>query len=181
VDRVVVIGNSGGGKSVLARHLAQNGSIPCVELDRLLWRPGWALAPEEEYRANHARAIAAPRWVLDGLGTRDSIEARFARATHVVLVDLPVWLHFALAAERQIAWAAGNLEHPPAQMQERPPTEALFRNMWEMEREWLPFIRQLTESQVAIGKPTAHLTSLEALDAFSRAPAFSVTALKRLE
>jgi hypothetical protein len=40
-------------------------------------------------------------------------------------------MHFWLAAERQIAWSAGELEHPPAGIREMPPTKALFENIWE--------------------------------------------------
>jgi hypothetical protein len=32
---------------------------------------------------------------------------RLARANAIVLVDTPLWMHFWLAAERQIAWAQG--------------------------------------------------------------------------
>jgi tRNA A37 N6-isopentenylltransferase MiaA len=38
--RIVIIGNSGGGKSVLARRLAQALQLPCVEIDAILWLPG---------------------------------------------------------------------------------------------------------------------------------------------
>jgi len=43
--RVAVIGNSGGGKSALARRLADKLAIPCAEIDALLWLPGWRLSP----------------------------------------------------------------------------------------------------------------------------------------
>ncbi len=58
MERVVVIGNSGGGKSMLARHLANRLDLPYVEIDALLWRPGWQLAPPEEYAAAHAQQLA---------------------------------------------------------------------------------------------------------------------------
>jgi adenylate kinase family enzyme len=38
--RIAVIGNSGGGKSVLARRLAFELQLPYVEVDSLLWLPG---------------------------------------------------------------------------------------------------------------------------------------------
>src|SRR5882672_923989 len=105
--RFAVIGNSGGGKSVLARRLAVRLGLPYVEVDALLWRPGWRLSPD--YAAEHARHIAGDRWIMDGLGSRASIPARLARATNIVLVDMELWVHFRLAAERQVAWALGRL------------------------------------------------------------------------
>ena len=54
MQRVAVIGNSGGGKSTLSRQLAARFELPCTDLDCLLWLPGWQLASEEVYRAEHA-------------------------------------------------------------------------------------------------------------------------------
>src|SRR5262245_43957895 len=99
--RVVVIGNGGGGKSTLARRLAAQIACPCVEIDKVLWQPGWTLTPVEAYEAEHTRLIAKERWVIDGLGRRESIPQRLARSTDIVLVDMPLWMHFWLTAERQ--------------------------------------------------------------------------------
>jgi adenylate kinase family enzyme len=71
--RIVVIGNAGGGKSTLARRLAALRRLPYIEVDAFTWRPGWVLAPEPEYAAAHAQAIAGESWVLDGLGWLDQL------------------------------------------------------------------------------------------------------------
>ncbi len=107
MKRAVVIGNSGGGKSTLARRLGSAWQCDPVEIDGLLWQPGWQLTPAEIYHAEHSRLIGGDSWIIDGLGRLDSIPARLARATDIVLVDLPLWMHFWLAAERQIRWSAG--------------------------------------------------------------------------
>jgi adenylate kinase family enzyme len=164
MQRVVVIGNSGGGKSTLARKIAARRGLPHIEIDSFMWQPDWTLAPADVYAAEHARLIAGDRWVIDGLGWRDSIAARLARATDIVLIDLPLWVHFWRAAERQIAWAAGRLEHPPAGVAEMPPTEALFRNIWDVDRDWMPEIRQLAAAEEARGKRLFRLMSIEELD-----------------
>jgi adenylate kinase family enzyme len=90
MKRAVVIGNSGGGKSTLARRLGSAWQCDPVEVDGLLWQPGWQLTPAETYYAEHARLIAAESWIIDGLGRLDSIPARLARATDIILVDLPL-------------------------------------------------------------------------------------------
>jgi adenylate kinase family enzyme len=143
MERIAVIGNAGGGKSTLARALATRRGLPYVEIDSLLWREGWQPAPEDEYEAGHARLIAEPRWVIDGLGRLESLAARLARASEIVLVDLPLWMHFWLAAGRQIAWAKGEIAHPPAGAKEMPPTEDLFRTIYEVDRDWMPEVRRL--------------------------------------
>jgi adenylate kinase family enzyme len=166
MTRTVIIGNSGGGKSTLARRLSTKSGIPHFEVDSLLWQPGWKLVPVEVYRTEHARLIAGERWIIDGLGRLDSIPERLARATDIVLVDMPLWMHFRLAAERQIQWAVGNIQHPPANAAEMPPTEALFRTMWEVDHDWLPEIRRLVALEEARGKRVVLLDSVDDLDHF---------------
>jgi len=165
--RIAVIGNSGGGKSVLARRLAFELRLPCVEVDRLLWLPGWTLAPPTFFDQEHARAIAGDLWVVEGLGARTSLPARLQRATHIVLIDMPLWVHFWLAAERHIAWSAGQLEHPPAGSTEPAPLRALFRTIAEVDRDWMPEMRKLVQAEDDVGKRVVHIRSYEALASFS--------------
>ncbi len=164
--RAVVIGNSGGGKSMLARRLSSAWNCHHVEIDGLMWRPGWQLTPVETYNAEHARLIAEENWIIDGLGRRESIPARLARATDIVLVDMPLWMHFWLAAERQIRWSSGTIENPPAGLTKMPPTEGLFRTIWEVDQEWMPEIRGLVTLEEQRGKRIIRIGSVAELDGF---------------
>lgn len=87
LERVVVVGSSGCGKSHLARELARLLGQPYVELDELQWAPNWTEKPEEEFRRLVGLAIAEPRWIIDGNYSRlrDLI---WTRATAVI------WLNF---------------------------------------------------------------------------------------
>jgi len=164
--RVVVIGNAGGGKSTLARKLAERRGLPHVEIDRLLWQDGWVLAPEEIYTRQHQKIIGRDAWVIDGLGRRNSIAKRLGRATEIILVDMPLWMHFWLAAERQIAWTSGKLEHTPGNIAQMPPTKLLFQTIWEVDQNWMPEIRALCKEAETCGKLVTRLTSVDELDAF---------------
>jgi adenylate kinase family enzyme len=168
VVRIVVIGNAAGGKSTLARQLARRRALPLIEVDRLLWQPGWQLTPSADYARQHAGIVAREDWVIDGLGRQDSIAERLARSTEIVLIDMPLWMHFALAAERQIAWARGQLDHPPAGAAEMPPTAELFRTMWEVEQTWMPELRSMCAEAELEGKAVTRLGSVEEIDAFVR-------------
>ena len=170
MERVVIIGNSGGGKSTLARRLADKHGLPCQEVDAILWQPGWVPMPADLYDAEHTRLIAGERWIIEGLGRRESIAARLARATDIVLVDLPLWMHFWLAAERQLAWASGQLAHPPAGLATMPPTEALFRTIDEVDRIWMPDIRRMVAQRGRFGTRVHRLSSLADLDRFAACP-----------
>jgi adenylate kinase family enzyme len=166
--RVVIIGNASGGKSTLARKLASRRDLPLTEIDQLLWQPGWKLTPPEIYERRHAEIIKQEAWVIEGLGSQGSIPERMARATEIILIDLPLWVHFWLAAERQMSWAGGNLSDAPAGATTAPSTKELFKTMWDVEQEWMPSIRSLCDAAEQQGKTVFRLRSIDDLDAFTR-------------
>jgi adenylate kinase family enzyme len=167
MERIAVIGNAGGGKSTLARRLAAQYGLPYVEIDALLWREGWQLTPADIYEAEHDRLIVQPGWVIDGLGRLESIGARLQRASEIVFIDLPLWMHFWLAAERQIAWTKGEMVHPPAGASQMPPTEALFRTIFEVDRDCMPELRRLVDATEAAGTRVHRIVDVAGLDRYS--------------
>ena len=66
MDKIVVIGSSGTGKTTLTNRLAEKFNARAIDLDDLYWRPGWQPAPVDEFRDAVRRAIDAPRWVAAG-------------------------------------------------------------------------------------------------------------------
>lgn len=166
--RIVIIGNAGGGKSTLARKLAERRGLPHVEIDRLLWQDGWVLTPEDVYARQHREIIDRDEWVIDGLGRQNSIAERIGRATEIILIDMLLWMHFWLAAERQIAWVSGKLEHAPGGIAQMPPTKGLFQTIWEVDQTWMPGIRALCSEAETHGKLVTRLASVDELNAFSR-------------
>jgi hypothetical protein len=91
---------------------------------------------------------------------------RIGRATEIILIDMPLWMHFWLAAERQIAWVSGTLEHAPGGIAQMPPTRGLFQTIWEVDQAWMPGIRTLCTEAESRGKIVTRLTSVDELDAF---------------
>jgi adenylate kinase family enzyme len=166
--RVVIIGNASGGKSTLARKLAASRDLPLTEVDQLLWQPGWRLAPPELYERRHGEIIEQEAWMIEGLGSQDSIPRRMARATEIILIDLPLWVHFWLAAERQMKWLDGRLSNAPASITTAPPTKELFKTMWDVEQEWMPKIRSLCDAAEQQRKTVFRLRSIDDLDMFIR-------------
>src|SRR3954469_2290096 len=143
--RILIIGNAGGGKSVLARKIAAKRDLPYREIDTIVWRPGWEAFSQDEYEAAHAKLIAEEDWVLDGVGWTESLPARFDRATEIILIDMPLWMHFWLAAERQFPWAQGKLDIPVAGIAEMPTTRGMFEALWETDQEMAPVFRRLAD------------------------------------
>lgn len=67
MQRILVTGNAGAGKTTLARALAAHLGLPYAGLDRIVWRPGWQPTPTPERRAMEASLASGERWVVDGV------------------------------------------------------------------------------------------------------------------
>lgn len=66
MKRINVIGTSGSGKSTFSRKLAGTLGYPCIEMDRIYWRPNWEEADDETFLAELQNSICGESWVLDG-------------------------------------------------------------------------------------------------------------------
>jgi adenylate kinase family enzyme len=88
MERVLVIGAGGSGKSTFARVLAERLQLPLIHLDALHWRPGWTPTPPDEWRRVVEGLIARPRWVMDG-NYGGTLDMRLAACDSVIFLDLP--------------------------------------------------------------------------------------------
>ena len=64
--RVVVVGVTSSGKSILAEKLAKRFDLNYIELDALNWEPHWQAAPPEVFRARVEKATQAEKWIVAG-------------------------------------------------------------------------------------------------------------------
>jgi adenylate kinase family enzyme len=91
MQRIAIVGCSGGGKSSLSRALGARLGLPVVHLDTLFWQPGWRESGLEEFRPKVEAWAARERWIIEGNFTSASA-LRFARADTVIWVEPPIWL-----------------------------------------------------------------------------------------
>ena len=92
--KVTVIGNTGAGKTTVARLLAGRLGVRHIELDALFWKPEWGMPSAEEFRPIVEAALDPNGWVVDGnyrtrLGT-----LVLDQADLVVWLDLPLGTKF---------------------------------------------------------------------------------------
>jgi adenylate kinase family enzyme len=88
MQRVLVIGSGGAGKSTLAARLGERLGLPVVHLDALYWRAGWVATPDDEWARRVAALAAGDAWVMDG-NYGGTLDARLAACDTVVFLDLP--------------------------------------------------------------------------------------------
>ena len=91
MQRVMVIGPCGAGKSTLAFELSRRLGLPLIHMDQLNWQPGWIDSPDDELRARVEAAAAGERWVFDG-NYGGTMAPRIERADTVVYLDFPITL-----------------------------------------------------------------------------------------
>ena len=66
MERILIIGCGGAGKSTLARQLGEKMDLPVVHLDKLFWKPGWVESTKDEIDEKIRQELAKPRWIMDG-------------------------------------------------------------------------------------------------------------------
>lgn len=91
MQRVLVIGSPGAGKSTFARALAARTRLPLVHLDAEFHLPGWVDRDPDEWNAKLAGILARDAWIVDG-NYGGSMDRRLARADTVILLDYPTGL-----------------------------------------------------------------------------------------
>ncbi len=103
MDRVMIIGPCGAGKSTLAHDLARRLDLPLIHMDQLNWRSGWIESEADDLRAAVFAAVAGERWLIDGTygGT---MAPRVERADTIVYLDFPVLLCAWRVLKRIVTW-----------------------------------------------------------------------------
>ena len=89
MNRIVVIGTTGSGKTTLAQRLAERLSLECIDLDALYWGPNWTPATVEVFRARVEAALCGDRWAVSGNYSRVR-DIVWGRADTVIWLDYPL-------------------------------------------------------------------------------------------
>lgn len=91
MQRILIIGNAGAGKSTFARLLAQKLQLPLVHLDRLYWTGNWEHLERAEFDRLLQQELNKPQWIIDGNFSR-TLPHRLAWCDTVFFLDLPTWV-----------------------------------------------------------------------------------------
>lgn len=89
LQRIVVVGTTGSGKTTFAGRLAAKLNIPHTELDALNWGPDWTMRPADEFRVLVDQATRSDAWIVDGNYSR-SRDIVWPRADTIVWLDYPL-------------------------------------------------------------------------------------------
>ena len=165
MKRVAVFGNAGGGKSTLARRLAELTGLPLHPLDKIQYRAGGVEVPHEEYLKAHADLLNQNEWIIDGFGSVASAWERFSKADTLVYIDLPLVTHHWWVTKRLVLGLFVTPEGWPKNSPIWSSTMASYRVLWLCHREMTPRYRQLVIDASA-SKRVHHVKSPAEMKAF---------------
>ena len=165
MKRVAVFGNAGGGKSTLARRLADLTGLPLFPVDTMQWTADAEPVPHQQYLKAHANLLRRAEWIIDGFGDVASAWERFAAADTLIYLDLPLSTHYRWVTKRFIKGLFANPEGWPANSPMWSSTLAGYRVIPLCHRNLTPKYRQLV-ADAATAKRVHHLRSPAEIRAF---------------
>ena len=91
MQKVLVIGCPGSGKSTFARRLQALTGLPLIYLDQLFWNADKTWVSPETLDARIETALSGDRWIMDGNYAR-TLELRLQVCDTVFFLDYPLEL-----------------------------------------------------------------------------------------
>ena len=88
MEKILVIGSGGAGKSTFARQLGKYLRIDVVHLDALYWKPDWVESSKEEWATTIDNVVRRDAWIMDG-NYSGTLAPRIDASDTVIFLDLP--------------------------------------------------------------------------------------------
>ena len=99
MERAMVIGCPGAGKSTFAKRLHEVTGLPLYYLDMLWHKPDRTNIPRDEFDARLEEIVRKDKWIIDGNYQR-TLEMRLKECDTVFLLDYPLEVCLAGAQSR---------------------------------------------------------------------------------
>lgn len=87
MQKIMLIGSGGAGKSTLARGLGKKLSIDVYHLDVLFWKAGWVSVPKEEQEKVQNNLVQKAEWIIDG-NYGETMDIRLDAADTIIFLDI---------------------------------------------------------------------------------------------
>ena len=167
MNKVVVFGKPGGGKSTLGRKLSAETGIRLYALDSIEYRKNGERVSAEEYSKKHADLIGADSWIIEGLGSLESFWLRIDAADTLVYVDLPYFVHYWWVTKRLLTSFFIKPEGWPEGSSVLKGTLASWKYLRLSPRFWTPELFAKIQHR-GKGKDIYRITSVKEINVFAK-------------
>jgi len=89
MERIIIIGCPGSGKSTFSRALHEATGIPLYHLDMMYWNADRTIVDKAVFRERLLDALQKDRWIIDG-NYSSTMEMRLQACDTVVFLDYPL-------------------------------------------------------------------------------------------
>ena len=86
MNRILILGCCGAGKSTFARALHKKSGLEVIHLDQLYWKPNWTETEPEEWAAIIENEVKKSTWIMDG-NYGGTMDIRIATADTIIYLD----------------------------------------------------------------------------------------------
>jgi adenylate kinase family enzyme len=87
MQRILILGNAGSGKTCLANKLAELLDLNSYHLDYYFWQPGWKQPSMEKWETTVKKLLQRNSWILDG-NYCSTLPLRLSYADTVIFLEL---------------------------------------------------------------------------------------------
>ena len=119
MQRVMIIGQPGSGKSWLAREMGRRSGLPVFHMDHIHWQSGWIERDRAEKDRLCQAVEAGEAWIFEG-GHSATYASRAARCDLLIWLDVPVSLRLWRVTWRSVTGLVLNRPDLPEGCPERP-------------------------------------------------------------
>jgi adenylate kinase family enzyme len=88
MNRIMIFGRPGSGKSTFALNLSKRLNLPLYHLDKYYFIENWQERNREEFLQTQQEIVNQEKWIIDGNSVR-SLEMRYQRAEIVLYFAYP--------------------------------------------------------------------------------------------
>lgn len=144
MQRIVVIGSPGAGKTTFARRLGHHLHIEVTHLDRFFWGPKWKEKPREERIKIQRNLVHGGKWIIEGTYL-DSSDERLHAADTVIFLDVPRLVCLQRAIKRRFKYRSKSRPDLPVGCREKLRFPYILKVLVFPERGRVLFLQKINE------------------------------------